>query len=390
MKEIMRQAKGLQEELVRHRRYLHENAELGFDLPKTCAYVEQALRGMGYAVQKCGKSGLIATLGRGKCILLRADMDALPIVEQTKLPYACKDERMHACGHDLHTAMLLGGAKLLKANATKLKGSVKFLFQPAEEILQGAKKTIDDGVLLDTKPTRAFAMHVTAGTQLPTGTIVMQRGVGAPSADYFRITAQGKGCHGSSPWEGRDPLTVAARILLGAEELAARELSLQERAVVTAGSLQAGETGNVIPQTAVLRGTLRAYEESTREKIKQRLQEIAAYTAKAFGCKAKTEFEGGCPVLINDETLTEELYAFLQAGLGKERVLLMQNSYGGASEDFAYIAQEIPSVMIGISAGAKSDGYLYGLHNPKTRFDEEVLWQGSGIFAGVALAYAGK
>ena len=386
----MRQAKGLQEELIKHRRYLHKNAELGFDLPKTCAYVEQALRGMGYAVKKCGENVLVATLGRGKCVLLRADMDALPIAEQTKLPYACKAAHMHACGHDLHTAMLLGGAKLLKAHEKKLKGGVKLLFQPAEEILQGAKRAIEDGVLQNPKPTRAFSMHVTTGTPLSTGTVVMQQGVGAPSADYFKITTQGKGCHGSSPWEGRDPLTVAARILLGAEELAARELSLKERAVVTAGSLQAGETGNVIPQTAVLRGTLRSYDEDTRERIKKRLQEIAAHTAKAFQCKAKTEFEGGCPVLQNDETLTEEVYGILQTALGKERVLLVQNTYGGASEDFAYIAREIPSVMIGISAGARSDGYLYGLHNPKTRFDEEVLWQGSGIFASLALAYSGK
>lgn len=390
MTELMSQAKGLQEELIAYRRYLHENAEIGFEIPKTYAFVEKALQDMGYTVEKCGKNALVATLGRGNCILLRADTDALPMKEQTKLPYKCTCGHMHACGHDLHTAMLLGGAKLLKKHEKKLKGGVKFLFQPAEEILQGAKNAVENGVLKNPTVKAAFSMHVATGTELETGSIVMQKGVGAPSADYFEITVQGKGCHGSSPWEGRDPTTVAARILLGAQELTAREISLKERAVLTVGAFQTGNAGNVISEKAVLNGTLRAYDESTREKIKKRLQEIALNTAKAFNCKAKTTFQGGAPALMNDTELTEFVYRRLQTELGKNKVLLVEKSFGGASEDFAYIAQEVPSVMVGISAGAKRQGYEYPLHNPKTTFDENVLWQGSGIFASVALGFCAE
>lgn len=387
----MRQAKRLQNELIKHRRYLHENAEIGFHLPKTRAYVKKTLTEMGYIVEEDEKSGFVATMvgmnEKNGCILLRADMDALPITERIKLPYACKDGRMHACGHDLHTAMLLGGAKLLKMHEKELKGRVKFLFQPAEEILEGAKAALERGILQKPTVKAAFAMHVATGTELPTGTVVMQKGLGAPSADYFSITVQGKGCHGSSPWEGQDPTTVAARILLGLQEITSRELSLKERAVLTVGSFQAGSAGNAIPSEAVLRGTLRAYDERTRERIKRRLQEIAADTAKAFHCKALTKFQGGAPTLSNDEELTGVIYERLKAELGQEKVFLAENTFGGASEDFAYIAKEVPSVMIGISAGAREDGYEYPLHNPKTKFDEEVLWQGSGIFASVALGF---
>ena len=394
MTEIMRQAKRLQNEFINHRRYLHENAEIGFHLPKTRAYVKKALLDMGYNVTEDEKSGFVTTMvGMNKkngCILLRADMDALPIMEQTKLSYACKRGHMHACGHDMHTTMLLGGAKLLKMHEKELKGQVKLLFQPAEEVLEGARAAIESGILQNPPIKAAFSMHVATGTELPTGTVVMQKGVGAPSADYFKITVQGKGCHGSSPWEGRDPITVAARILLGVQEITARELSLKDRAVLTVGAFQAGNAGNAIPSEAVLCGTLRAYDDNTRERIKKRLQEIATHIAKAFQCKALTEFQGGAPALFNDEKMTDFLYAHLQTELGKEKVLLVEDTFGGASEDFAYIAKEVPSVMIGISAGASADGYGYPLHNSKTTFDEEVLWQGSGIFARVALGYFDK
>jgi hippurate hydrolase len=272
---IIKQAEKLQDSLVQYRRYLHKNAEVGFDLPKTSAFVENTLRDMGYAVERCGKNALVATLGGGNCVLLRADMDGLPIREKAKLPYACTSGRMHACGHDMHTAMLLGGAKLLKDNENSLQGGVALLFQPAEEILQGAKEVVESGLLKQKKVKSALSMHVVAGTELSTGTFIMQKGIGAPSADYFTVEVEGKGCHGSSPWQGRDPISCAARILLGLQEIPARELSLNERAVLSVGCFQSGETGNVIPNEATIKGTLRAYEESTRERIKKRLNEIA-------------------------------------------------------------------------------------------------------------------
>ena len=388
MKDVIEQAKALQKELVEQRRYLHARAETGFSLRETRSFVEKMLTEYGYAPQECGKSGLVVCVGEGKkTMLLRADMDGLPIVERTGLPYACKDGNMHACGHDLHTTMLLGAAKLLKTCEKVLKNRVKLLFQPAEEILEGASDVIEHGVLQNPKADAAFALHVMTGTDVPTGTLVMQKGIGAPSADYFTVTVTGKGCHGSSPWEGVDPLTVAARVLLGLQEITARELSLRERAVLTVGSAQSGEAGNVIAEKAVLKGTLRAYDESTREKIRRRIKEIAINTAKAYQCKGSVRFEGGCPSLLNDEETFERAEEVLRRRFGSKSVWSVENSYGAASEDFAYISREIPSIMVALSAGERKDGYDKPLHNPKTKFDERILWKGSAIFASMAMEY---
>ena len=386
MQNIKEQAKKLQKELVQYRRYLHARAETGFSLRETRSFVEKTLVDYGYKPQPCGKAGLVVNVGEGeKTILLRADMDGLPIEEKTRLSYACKEGCMHACGHDMHTTMLLGAAKLLKDCDSGLKNRVKLLFQPAEEILEGAKDVIENGVLQDPSVDVAFSLHVMTGTDVPTGTVVMQKGVGAPSADYFTVTIMGRGCHGSSPWEGVDPLTVAARVLLGLQEITARELSLRERAVLTVGSAQGGAVGNVISDKAVLKGTLRAYDENTREKIKRRIKEIAINTAKAYQCKGSVRFEGGCPALVNDEETFDRLEGLFKGNFGAKSVWTVENSYGAAAEDFAYIAREIPSLMIGLSAGERKDGYDKPLHNPKTDFDERVLWKGSAIFASVGL-----
>ena len=388
MQNIKEQAKKLQKQLVEQRRYLHARAETGFSLRETRSFVEKTLTEYGYHPQECGESGLVACVGEGeKTILLRADMDGLPIEEKTRLAYACKDGRMHACGHDMHTAMLLGGAKLLKGYEKELKNKVKLLFQPAEEILEGAKDVIENGVLQNPTVDAAFSLHVMTGTDVPTGTVVMQKGIGAPSADYFTVAITGRGCHGSSPWEGTDPLTVAARVLLGLQEITARELSLRERAVMTVGSAHSGEVGNVIAENAVLQGTLRAYNEDTREKIKRRIKEIVVNTAKAYQCKGNVRFEGGCPSLMNDENFFERVQSILRGNFGTKSVWTVENSYGAASEDFAYITRKIPSLMIGLSAGERKDGYDKPLHNPKTDFDERALWKGSAIFASVGMEF---
>ncbi len=395
MKEWLRLAKEKQKKWIRHRRYLHAHAETGFDLPQTYAYVEKSLQELGYQPQKCGKAGLCVTVGgiksektgdRRKCVLLRADMDGLPIKEKSGEPFSCKSGKMHACGHDLHTAMLLGAAEILKGKESVLNGEIKLLFQPAEEILQGAKNAVDSGILHNPKVSAALSLHVLTGTDIPTGTVIINKGVGAPSADYFKVQIKGSGCHGSSPWEGIDPLTAAARILLGLQEINGRELDIRERAVLTVGSLQSGEAGNVISETALLHGTLRAYDEITRERIKKRIKEISANVAKAFRCRAFVRFEGGCPTLVNDEKLTDFVAETLRLALGKSQVFSASEG-GGASEDFAYIAREVPSLMMAISAGEKKKGYGYPLHHEKVKFDENVLCQGVGILSGLAAAY---
>lgn len=387
------EANNLQEEILRHRRWLHAHAETGFGLLETKAYVKNTLEAMGYAVTECGKAGLTATVGNpgGKVLLLRADMDALPITEETDLPYASTNGAMHACGHDLHTAMLLGAAKLLKAHEAELAGQVKLMFQPAEEIFEGSLDMIQNGVLEHPKPDAALMIHVSAGIPLPAGTVIVSSpGVSAPAADYFSIQVQGKGCHGSAPQNGMDPLTAAAHILIALQEIMAREIASSQEAVLTIGSFHGGEVGNVIPDSALMQGTIRTYDEEIRGFLKQRMTEIAEGIAASFRCSASVTFGSCCPTLINHPQLSESVTAILKDFLGNNRVYTTAQlgggkpQRGGGSEDFAYITQEIPSVMLALAAGEPSKGYCYPQHHPKVTFDETVLSTGAAVFAGIA------
>ena len=395
MESLLKQAEGLQEDLVKIRRYLHETAETGFALAQTVAFIRRELESMGCKVKKCGRAGLTATIGKGeRCILLRADTDALPIPERTGLKFACKNGHMHACGHDFHATALLGTARLLKARENELNGTVKLLFQPAEEILEGAQSVIKAGVLDEPKVQTAVMLHVLTAVDLPAGTaVIASGGVSAPTADYFTVRVKGKGCHGSAPWNGVDALTVASHILIALQEISARELSISNPAVLTIGSLQSGEGGNIISDKASLHGTLRAFDDSVRERVKTRLEEISESVATAFRAKAKVEYGGGCPTLVNDETLSALAYKASVKLLGKDRAFTSQSLGGdtrensGGSEDFAYISHKVPSVMIALSAGERAKGYTYPLHHPKTDFDESVLYIGSALYANTAIAW---
>ena len=373
------------------RRGLHERAETGFALKETKKYIKEQLQILGCDPKDCGKAGLITLIGKkgGRCVLLRADMDGLPIQEKTGLSFACQSGNMHACGHDMHAAMLLGAAKLLKENEQALKGCVKLLFQPAEEILEGAKDCIKAGVLEGPKPQAAFALHVSTGGELPTGTVVLSsRETSAPAADYFEIEIIGKSCHGATPDQGIDALNVAAQIVLALQTLPAREQALENPFVLTVGKLQAGSAGNAIAENACMQGTLRAYDETTRAYIKERVTEIAKSKAKAFRAKASVRFLGGCPTLKNDLTLA----AFAEREAKKlfgEKSVVKTDGRGGGSEDFAYFSHELPSLLLVIGAGEKKKGYEYPLHHSKTDFDEAALDVGSKLLAHLAIEWAG-
>ncbi len=397
MKGLLKESKTIEKEIVAWRRKLHQNAEVGFALEKTLAVVETALTDMGCRPQKVGRAGLVATVGQGaRVFLLRADMDALPIAEQSGEKFSSKNGNMHACGHDMHTAMLLGAAKLLKARERELNGTVKLLFQPAEELLEGAKDVVAAGVLENPKPQGAMMIHVMTSVDLPVGGVVVACGTSAPAADFFKIAVKGKGCHGSAPWNGVDALTAAARIVLGLEEISARELSVAEPAVLTIGSLRAGVAANVIANEGELKGTLRAFDENTRSKVKSRVEEIVAGVGKAFRVKTKVNYGGGCPTLVNDEKLVvlaeETAKGLLDGNLTFNSATLggdMKKDSGG-SEDFAYISHEIPSVMVALAAGEKRKGYEYPLHHPKVCFDEDALPLGAALYAGVAINFLEK
>ncbi|MBS5666982.1 MAG: amidohydrolase [Firmicutes bacterium] len=394
--QILREAKALQEEIKSHRLWLHTHAETGFDLTETKPYVKSALMKMGYTVQECGKAGLVTTVGKpgGKVLLLRADMDALPIAEEADVDFACQNGRMHACGHDMHTAMLLGAAKLLKAHESELDGMVKLMFQSAEEIFEGSKDMIASGVLENPRPDAALMIHVAAGMPLPAGTVVVSApGVSAPAADYFTIRVHGKGCHGSAPQNGIDPLTAAAHILIALQEIHARELSASDEAVLTIGTFHAGEAGNVIPDTATMGGTIRTYDEKTRAYLKERITAIAKNVAEAFRAGAEVSFGSGCPTLVNDKRLSETVTGYLKDLLGANRAFTTAElsggkpARGGGSEDFAYVSHEVPSLMLALAAGEPSKGYVYPQHHPKVKFDESVLSTGAAVFVDCAINY---
>ena len=380
------------ERVIRDRRYLHAHAETGFDLHDTFDYVWHALTEMGLAPRKCGKCGIVAEIGQGeKCVLLRADMDALPVREEADVPFASGNACMHACGHDLHTAMLLEAARLLKDRENELPGCVRLMFQPAEEPLLGAADMLEDGLLQDVRPCAAFMIHVLTNLELPVGTVIVSApGVSAPAAGMFEIRIQGKGCHGAMPHTGVDPITIAAHTVLNLQQIQTRELSLKQSCALTIGMLQAGDTANVIPDRAVLRGSLRAFNEETHQYLIRRVEEIAVQTASLFHGSAEVEMLGGCPTLRNDEALSSKTLTALKHLLGEERVLLSSELGGegaksAGSEDFAHVSHAVPSLMVALAAGNPKGGYAWPAHHPQASFDEAALPSGAAVYAAMAL-----
>ncbi len=393
--EFLNNAKNIEKELIEIRRFLHKNAEVGFELTKTVEFVKSHLADMGYNPEMCGKSGIVATVGKGggKTILLRADMDALPVTEETEEEFASRNGNFHGCGHDMHTAMLLGAAKLLKTHEKEINGTVKLMFQPAEEILSGSKNMIENGVLENPRADCAIMLHVMAGLPIKTGVVIVSSGgISAPAADYFSIVIKGKGCHGSMPQEGVDALSVAAHTVIALQEISARELGVAEQALITIGKIKAGDAGNVIADSAFLEGTLRSYNDAVRERLKKRLVQISEGVSKTFRAKADVSFGNGCPSLVNNEELSQDVEKYLKELLGEDWVVNTgafgeDSSKNGGSEDFSYISREIPSLMLAVAAGNSEEGFKYPQHHPKVKFDEAVLKTGAAVYAYNAIKW---
>jgi len=381
------------------RRKLHACAETGFDLTNTRQLVTKELESLGLDVKICG-NGCIYTVIEGekdgKTLLLRADMDALPIKEQTDLDFASKNGNMHACGHDMHTAMLIGCAKILVKAKKELCGRVKLMFQPAEELLLGCSDAIKGGILDTPKPDFAVFLHVLTNTKMQTGTaIVSGSGVCAPGAVFFEIEITGKSAHASSVAQAVDALSIGAHIASAIDSISARELSSMGEAVITLGKMRAGTCANVIADKCTLSGTVRSYDKGVIEYVFKRISVICDHTAKAHRGSAVAFLLGGAPTLISDKDLSQKVFHALSERLGKDRVtdgeaLARQSAARGGkisqgSEDFAIISHKIPTVMIGLCAGNKDEGYSYPLHNPKTVFDERALSIGALCYAGVAM-----
>lgn len=390
---FLAESKALFEEMQGHRRYLHSHAEIGFALPNTLEYVRRSLTAMGLSPVSVGQAGLIADIAGdlpGRTILLRADMDALPMEEASGEPFSCKTGAMHGCGHDLHTAMLLGAGKLLLKCRQKLPGRARLLFQPAEEIFQGAQDVIAHGALEGVSA--AAMVHVMTAVPFPTGAVLIPAaGISAPGADIFTADLTGKGAHGSSPHLGIDPLGPACRLCDAFTALISRELPPADSAVLTVGSLHAGDAPNRIPQTATLSGSLRTYREDVRTFLKNRMEEISQGLSKAYRVSVKLRFKGGCPCLENDESLCrlalDRLPALLGEGLAIDGSRFSGKALGAGSEDFAYIARQVPSIMLALGAGCTREGYDNPLHNPKARFDENAMANGCAALSYLAASW---
>ena len=380
-------ARALREELVENRRYFHANAEVGLHMPMAKAYVMKKLKEYGLEPQECGE-GVTAMLGHGgKVVLLRADMDALPMPEESGLPFACPTgEQAHACGHDFHAAMLLTAAKLLKEDEASLKGTVKFMFQPAEETFEGSRNMIEHGILENPKPDVALAYHVSPG-KLPIGTYLYNdSGTMMFSVDTFEIRIQGKGSHGAYPHLSIDPINIGTHIYLALQELIARESDPSDACLLTVGQFTAGSAANIIPDTAVLKGTMRTNKKEAREKLVRRLKEVSEVTAAVYGGSAEVIFTCSVPTLVCDSTLTKEIVGYMTE-LSIPNAVGYSGIAASASEDFALIAERVPSAFMYLSAGYPDERGEYPAHNPKVQFNEDVLPIGAACLVHSAVRW---
>ena len=389
------EAAQIKDTIIANRRYLHQIPELSLDLPQTAAYVEEKLKEMGYEPKRIGDCGVVATIGNGngKCFLIRADMDALPVVEDADIDFKSTNGNMHACGHDCHAAMLLGAAQLLKNHESEIEGTVKLMFQPAEETMEGAKMMVEGGVLENPHVDAAMGAHVFTAMPMPVGSVaLMGAKMRMAGSDWFTIHITGKGCHGAMPNTGVDPLNVMSHIHIALQAINSRELDPMDNLVLTVGQMHGGQTSNVIPNDAFMSGTIRTLKNETRAMVKARTEAIVASIATAFNAEAKVEWGAGCPVLIQNEALYKEAGSYLKQLDGMMFLDLDQLGYSGASsgmgsEDFAYVSNEIPSVFLGVPAGRPDDGYIYPQHHPKARFLDEAMISAAAAYAHVAMEW---
>ena len=379
---IISEAKAIHQEVIGWRRALHQVPELGIELPQTVAFITAKLAELGipYEVyEDC--SCVTATIGKGgKCILLRGDMDALPVPEESGLSFASTNGNSHACGHDFHAASLLGAAKLLKAHEEELPGTVKLIFQSGEEVFKGAAAAIAHGLMENPKVDAAFGTHVFAGMPLN----VVAYGKHAMASVYgFKIRIQGKGTHGSSPETGIDPLTVGANILLSLQELLAREIPAADEASLTIGHFEGGSVANVIPDSAILEGTLRTFKKEVKEYLVGRITEVAESIAKAYRATVTIEELSNVPAVVSDDgmmQLMENAVKELDNGM-----VLFPGLHAMGSEDFAFYCEQVPAIMVGIGAGVEDKSKWVGQHNPRILFNEEVLLNEVALYTKIAV-----
>ena len=397
MFDILAEAQSFEQELVAWRHCIHGFAELGMEVPRTSAFVAKALEAMGYAPRFVAGTGVVALVGPedGKgVLLLRADMDALPIREDNSLDFKAVNGNCHACGHDLHSAMLLGAARILKRHEGELSCRVKLMFQPAEEVLKGARAMMEAGVLENPPVDAAVMMHTFTGYSCPTGVfLVNDIDYVMPSCDMFEIEIQGKGGHGSTPELCVDPLDIAVHTYLALQELISREIAPWDTSVSSIGYIrpEGGEATNIIPEKVRMGGTFRTYRAENRLFLRRRIEEIATGVARIRRGEARVNWIDACPAFKIDRGLAASIREALLGFMPIKEAIIAGPPDGSrmlGSEDFAFISEKVPTAYIGISAGNFEEGHLHHAHNPKTTFDEKALVMGAAAYAGFALQWS--
>ena len=369
--------------VVELRRTIHRHPELGFEEHATAALVEAELERLKIPHRRVARTGVIGVLRggkRGRVAGLRADMDALPLDERTNLPFASEvSGAMHACGHDAHTAMLLGAAHVLASQREQLPGSVVFLFQPAEEGPGGAQPMIDEGALDDPRVDAIAMLHV--DIRLETGAVSVTPGPVNASADELEIVVRGKGGHGASPHTALDAIPPSAAIVLALQNIASRETDPLDSVVVTIGTIAGGYRNNIIADEVRMTGTLRAHDPRVREELEARVRRIAEGVAAAYGAQAAVHVTYGYPPVVNDAVLAEKFAAFL----GEEGVPVRALPPTMGAEDFAYFAQRVPGVLVRLGVRNEAQGAVHPGHSAEFRIDEAALPVGVRTLAAFAI-----
>ncbi len=381
-------AHALQDEMVARRRDLHQHPEIAFEEVRTAGIVAEELNNLGLEVQTgIGKTGVVGLLEgdeSGPTVLVRADMDALPVSEENSTDYiSTVPGKMHACGHDGHTTIGLAVAKMLSAHRDQITGRVKFVFQPAEEIAGGAQAMVKDGVLNDPRPDVSLGLHL--WNYLPVGKIGVADGPIMAGSNSFTITLRGKGSHGAIPQDAIDPIVCAAQIVTALQTIVSRNNDPLEGAVVSVTQVHAGHANNVIPPTATLGGTARSFKPDVKTMIEQRLRDIVTNIAQAMNCTAEIKFSEGTIPVVNNPEVAAQVRRTIAPLLGKDPFVLDERSM--VAEDMAYLMDDIPGTFLFVGSANDARDLNYGHHHPRFDFDEDALPLGAAVLAQAVASY---
>jgi amidohydrolase len=388
MDELLDAARRLKPQLVEDRRAIHQHPELAYQEVKTSARVAERLTALGIehrtGVAETGVIGIIEGSRPGRTVILRGDMDALPILEETPVPFASQNPGvMHACGHDSHTAMLLGAAQLLNERRGSLAGTVKLMFQPAEEGGGGAKRMLEEGLLEAPEVDAAFMIHV--HPELPMGKVGFRSGPSMAGMCRFEIEVRGKGGHAARPHAAIDPVVISAHVVTALQTLVSRELDPTAMGLITMGSITSGTAANIIPDTALIKGTIRAHDKAVMEHLRTRVAELASGVAAAMRAQAEVRYGMAYPPLASDDAMTELAAGAARRLLGGENVEEVPITMG--SEDFAYVLEKVPGSVVRLGVRREEWDRALPVHTATFDIDEDALPVGAATMASIAIAY---